>query len=66
MPKGWIPANDTAEKRGEAAVKLRKHFKRIGFKRIGRTKYYGVSPEDIKWDGAKAKPRSQRLGEPEE
>ena len=43
MPGGWIPrhADEAAEQ--EARRKLRRHFRRMGFERIGRTGLDGLS-----------------------
>jgi hypothetical protein len=43
VPGGWIPrhADEAAER--EARRKLRRHFRRMGFERIGRTRLDGLS-----------------------
>jgi hypothetical protein len=43
VPAGWIPrhADEAAEQ--EARRKLRRHFRRMGFERIGRTRLDGLS-----------------------
>jgi hypothetical protein len=43
VPAAWIPKNETAEERKEANQRLRGYFKRMGFRRIGRSPYYGLS-----------------------
>jgi hypothetical protein len=43
VPEGWIPrhADEAAER--EARRRLRRHFRRMGFERIGRTRLDGLS-----------------------
>jgi hypothetical protein len=43
VPKTWLPRPETAEGRKQAVVKLRRYFRQMGFERIGRTCYYGMS-----------------------
>lgn len=43
VPKAWLPKNKTAEGRKQAVVNLRRYFRQMGFARIGRTCYYGMS-----------------------
>jgi hypothetical protein len=43
IPASWIPRHETAEAEKFAARKLRRYFKRMGFERIGKTPYYGLS-----------------------
>jgi hypothetical protein len=43
IPGSWIPRHETADSRREARGKLRRYCKRLGFQRIGRTAYYGLS-----------------------
>jgi hypothetical protein len=38
FPATWLPTSAPG-----AQVKLRRHFKQMGFRRIGRTEYYGLS-----------------------
>lgn len=43
VPKSWLPrANGEGEQRA-ARVKLRRYFKQMGFRRIGRSRFYGLS-----------------------
>jgi hypothetical protein len=43
VPKGWIPCHaDEAGKR-EARRKLRRYYRQMGFKRVGRTRLDGLS-----------------------
>jgi hypothetical protein len=43
VPKTWIPRQNSPEERKEATVKLRGYFRKMGFERIGRSPYYGLS-----------------------
>lgn len=43
IPGTWLPENLTREERQEATRKLRRYLKRMGFRRIGRSPYYGLS-----------------------
>jgi hypothetical protein len=43
VPAAWLPRHETREARAEAMRKLRQHFKKIGFRRIGGTPYHGLS-----------------------
>ena len=43
VPKAWLPQQKTARARKQAVVKLRRYFRQMGFERIGRTCYYGMS-----------------------
>jgi hypothetical protein len=43
VPKSWIPRQNSPEERKEATVKLRGYFRNLGFERIGRSPYYGLS-----------------------
>jgi hypothetical protein len=43
VPKSWLPRHRTKEARQEARVKLRRYFRQMGFERIGRSPYYGLS-----------------------
>jgi len=38
VPKSWLPQH-----KKQAVVKLRRYFRQMGFERIGRTCYYGLS-----------------------
>jgi hypothetical protein len=42
IPTGWLPPHESRETRKEATRKLRRHFRQMGFERIGRTPYYGL------------------------
>ena len=41
VPAGWIPRHRASESK-EAAVQLRRYFRRMGFERLGRTPYYAL------------------------
>ena len=43
MPRSWLPRHDSDEDRKRAVVKLRRYFRQMGFERIGRSCYYGLS-----------------------
>jgi hypothetical protein len=43
VPKNWLPRQKSVESRKHAVVKLRRYFRQMGFERIGRTYYYGMS-----------------------
>jgi hypothetical protein len=43
VPKSWLPRQKTNEERRAAVVKLRRYYRQMGFERIGRSPYYGLS-----------------------
>ncbi len=43
VPASGLPRDASREERREATRRLRSHFRRMGFERIGRTPYYGLS-----------------------
>ena len=43
VPRSWLPRHKTEQARKQAVVKLRRHFRLMGFERIGRSCYYGLS-----------------------
>jgi hypothetical protein len=43
VPASWLPPLATKEERREGVRKLRRYFRRMGFERIGRTRYYALS-----------------------
>jgi hypothetical protein len=43
VPESWLPRHQTKEARQDAALKLRRYFRQMGFERIGRSPYYGLS-----------------------
>jgi hypothetical protein len=42
VPPPWLPRQRTKEERRSATVKLRQYFRRMGFRRLGRTPYYAL------------------------
>jgi len=42
VPNGWIPRHEGEEGR-EARDRLRRHFRRMGFRRIKGTRFHGLS-----------------------
>jgi hypothetical protein len=43
VPASWVPRHETPEAEKVAARKLRRYFRKMGFERIGKTSYYGLS-----------------------
>jgi hypothetical protein len=43
VPTSWIPRPDTPKAAEEGKKQLRRYCRRLGFERIGRTDYYGLS-----------------------
>ena len=43
VPPSWLPHNESAEEGRRARRKLRGYFQTMGFRRIGRTPYFGLS-----------------------
>jgi hypothetical protein len=43
VPTSWFPRHATQEDVRQAAVKLRRYYRQMGFKRIGRSPYYGLA-----------------------
>jgi hypothetical protein len=43
VPKSWLPRHETKEAEREGVVKLRRYYRQMGFERIGRSRYYGLS-----------------------
>src|SRR5262249_25084373 len=43
VPKAWLPRQKSVEGRKRGVVRLRRHFRQMGFERINRTGYYGLS-----------------------
>jgi hypothetical protein len=43
VPKSWLPRRKRSEDRKQAVLTLRRYFRQMGFERIGRTCYYGLS-----------------------
>jgi len=47
VPAAWIPRHDSKEEEGEARRKLRRYFRRMGFRRIKGTRYHGLSMTQV-------------------
>jgi hypothetical protein len=43
VPCSWVPRHGSVGARKEATKKLRRYFRRMGFERIGRSAYYGLT-----------------------
>ena len=43
VPAGWIPRHADEAGEREARRRLRRHFRRLGFRRVGRTRFDGLS-----------------------
>jgi len=43
VPNTWLPRHQTKESRRRAVLKLRRYYRQMGFARIGRSPYYGLS-----------------------
>ena len=42
VPRSWLPRHADKAKRRDAAVRLRRYYRRMGFVRLGRTGYYAL------------------------
>ena len=42
VPGRWLPRHRTREERRAATGRLRRYFRRMGFERLGRTRYYAL------------------------
>ncbi len=42
-PRSWLPKHETTAARKQGVLSLRRYFRQMGFERIGRTRYYGLS-----------------------
>lgn len=42
VPPSWVPKHRTKEERRDAAVSLRRYYRRMGFRRLGRSPYYAL------------------------
>jgi hypothetical protein len=47
VPESWIPRPAGKDEEREARRKLRRHFSRMGFRKIGRTRYDGLSLSQV-------------------
>jgi hypothetical protein len=43
VPEGWVPRHPDKAKERAARGKLRRYFRRMGFERVGRTRFDGLS-----------------------
>src|SRR5262249_25298849 len=43
VPGSWLPSHPSAAARKQAVLELRRHFRQMGFERVGRTPYHGLS-----------------------
>jgi hypothetical protein len=43
VPAAWLPEHSTVEEKEAAVRKLRCYFRRLGFRRIGKSPYFGLS-----------------------
>jgi hypothetical protein len=43
VPAAWLPRHETTEEKKEGVRKLRRYFRRLGFRRIGKSPYFGLS-----------------------
>ena len=43
VPRSWLPRHRTPADRRGAVWALRRYYGRMGFERVGRTPYYGLS-----------------------
>jgi hypothetical protein len=43
VPKGWIPRHESEAEERSAKKRLRHHFRQLGFCRVGRTRFFGLS-----------------------
>jgi hypothetical protein len=43
LPGDWVPEHHSAEERRDATRKLRRYFRRVGFRRIPGTRFHGLS-----------------------
>ena len=42
VPASWLPRHANKQERREATVRLRRYFRRMGFRRLGRSPYYAL------------------------
>jgi hypothetical protein len=43
VPKGWIARHETEVEERAAKKRLRRYFRQLGFRRVGRTRFFGLS-----------------------
>jgi hypothetical protein len=47
VPLDWLPRHGTKEQKREARIKLRRYFRQLGFRRLGKTPCYALSLHQI-------------------
>jgi hypothetical protein len=47
IPKDWLPLHANKDEQKAATVRLRRYFRRMGFRRLGKTPYYALSLAQI-------------------
>jgi hypothetical protein len=47
VPREWLPKHENKEERREAMVTLRRYFRRMGFRRLGRSPYYALAMNQV-------------------
>jgi hypothetical protein len=47
VPAGWIPRHAGEDEEREARRKLRRHFRRMGFRQVGKTRYDALSLSQV-------------------
>jgi hypothetical protein len=47
VPKGWIPLHQGKDEEREARRKLRRYFRRLGFRRVGTTRFDALSLSQV-------------------
>jgi hypothetical protein len=43
VPKGWIARHESEAEQREAKKRLRGYFRQLGFRRVGKTRFFGLS-----------------------
>jgi hypothetical protein len=43
VPQGWIPRQETEAEEKASKKRLRRYFRQLGFRRVGRTRFFGMS-----------------------
>jgi hypothetical protein len=47
VPPSWLPRHTSKGERRAATVKLRRYFRRMGFRRLGRSPYYALPVKQV-------------------
>ena len=47
VPRSWVPRWADKQERGDAAVRLRRYYRRMGFERLWRTSYYALGLNQV-------------------